>query len=103
MLRAAVSSFRDAGAPAYYGDRRGRHRWKVLDTVPVSETCGRTTQRSSRPSGAARAANAVVGRRAVADEVVQEAFADVVRSLDSFDATRPFRPWLMRIVTRRAL
>jgi len=50
-----------------------------------------------------RVANAIVGRRAVADEVVQEAFADVVRSLDSFDATRPFRPWLLRIVVCRAL
>jgi len=50
-----------------------------------------------------RVALATVGRPEIAEEVVQEAFADVVRALDAFDAARPFRPWLLRIVTRRAL
>ena len=37
-----------------------------------------------------------------AADVAQEAFIQAFRSLDRFDAERPFRPWLMRIAVNRA-
>ncbi|MBI1800542.1 MAG: RNA polymerase sigma factor [Chloroflexi bacterium] len=38
-----------------------------------------------------------------AAEVAQDAFLRAYRALDSFQLGRPFRPWLLRIVTRQAL
>jgi RNA polymerase sigma-70 factor (ECF subfamily) len=43
----------------------------------------------------------VVGHREDAEDLVQEAFLAAYQYLDSFDATRPFGPWLMRIVLNR--
>jgi RNA polymerase sigma-70 factor (ECF subfamily) len=49
-----------------------------------------------------RTAYALTGRRELADDVAQDAFERVIRSLGSFDASRPFGPWLHRIVLNRA-
>lgn len=43
----------------------------------------------------------VVGHREDAEDLVQEAFLAAYQYLDSFDASRPFGPWLMRIVLNR--
>lgn len=37
-----------------------------------------------------------------AEDVLQEAFIRAYKSLESFDATRPFRPWLLSIVANLA-
>jgi RNA polymerase sigma-70 factor (ECF subfamily) len=50
-----------------------------------------------------RAAYGVCGRRALADEIVQEAFERVIAGLDTFDTQRAFKPWLHRIVMNRAV
>ncbi len=50
-----------------------------------------------------RAAWLVVHDAAAAEDVAQEAFVSVVRSLDRFDRRRPFAPWLHRIVVNRAI
>ena len=50
-----------------------------------------------------RLALGIVSVPATAEDVAQEAILAAVRSLDSFDRRRPFRPWLHTIVTRRAL
>ena len=50
-----------------------------------------------------RAALAVTGRHAMADDVAQDAFERAFSRLQTFDATRPFAPWLHRIVVNRAL
>jgi RNA polymerase sigma-70 factor (ECF subfamily) len=50
-----------------------------------------------------QAAFAVVGRRAAADDVAQDAFQRAFRALPRFDSRRPFKPWLHRIVVNRAL
>lgn len=42
-----------------------------------------------------------VGHREDAEDLVQEVFLAAFRYLDSFDASRPFGPWLMRIVFNR--
>ena len=50
-----------------------------------------------------RAAYLVVHDHAGAEDIAQEAFLAAVRSLDRFDRSRPFGPWLHRIVVNRAI
>jgi RNA polymerase sigma-70 factor (ECF subfamily) len=50
-----------------------------------------------------RAAYLVVHDAAAAEDIAQEAFLAAVRSLDSFDRSRPFGPWLHRIAVNRAI
>ena len=50
-----------------------------------------------------RAAYAVTGRRAMADDVAQDAFERAFAALSRFDERRPFAPWLHRIVVNRSL
>jgi RNA polymerase sigma-70 factor (ECF subfamily) len=52
---------------------------------------------------AVRAAFLITRDLALAEDVVQEAFLQVFRSIRSFDMTRPFEPWFMRIVVNAAL
>ncbi len=53
--------------------------------------------------GAWRAAYAITGRRAMADDVAQDAFERAFAALSRFDERRPFAPWLHRIVVNRSL
>jgi RNA polymerase sigma-70 factor (ECF subfamily) len=50
-----------------------------------------------------RVAYLIVRDEADAQDVAQEAFVRAYRSLGRFDASQPFRPWLLRIVTNLAL
>lgn len=54
-----------------------------------------------------RAAYAVAYRllrnREDSEDLVQESFLTALARLDQFDATRPFAPWLLRIVVNRGL
>ena len=50
-----------------------------------------------------KAAYRLTDRRALADDVTQEAFVRAFSSLDQFDAGRPLRPWLKRIAVNRAI
>lgn len=50
-----------------------------------------------------RAAYAITGRPDLADEAVQDGFERAFGALDRFDLSRPFGPWLNRIVVNRAL
>ena len=45
----------------------------------------------------------IVRRHEVADDVAQEAFIRAYRSLDRFDAQRPFGPWICRIAANLAV
>lgn len=49
-----------------------------------------------------RAAYAVTGRSDLADDAAQDAFVNAIRSLERFDRTRPFAPWIARIAVNRA-
>jgi RNA polymerase sigma-70 factor, ECF subfamily len=49
-----------------------------------------------------RAAEAFVGRRAVAEEVAQETWLGVVRGIDRFEGRSSFKTWLFRILANRA-
>src|SRR5918998_2005284 len=50
-----------------------------------------------------RAAFLVVHDAAAAEDIAQESFLAAIRALDRFDRTRPFGPWLHRIVVNRAI
>jgi RNA polymerase sigma-70 factor (ECF subfamily) len=50
-----------------------------------------------------RAAFAITGRRALADDVAADGFERAFAALGRFDERRPFAPWLHRIVANRAL
>jgi RNA polymerase sigma-70 factor (ECF subfamily) len=50
-----------------------------------------------------RAAYLVVGDRAAAEDIAQEAFLRAVAALDRFDRRRPLGPWLHRIAVNRAI
>lgn len=50
-----------------------------------------------------RAAYALTGRRELANDVAQEAFVRAMSSLDRFDDSQPFAPWLVRIGVNLAL
>jgi len=50
-----------------------------------------------------RAAYGVTGRRAMADDVAQDAFERAFAALARFDERRPFGAWLHRIVVNRSL
>src|SRR3982751_201052 len=54
-------------------------------------------------SRAYRAAFLVVHDAAAAEDIAQEAFLAAIRALDRFDRSRPFGPWLHRIVVNRAI
>lgn len=56
-----------------------------------------------RHAGAARrVARALLGNDHDADDAAQDGFLAAWRAIDRFDARRPFRPWLMRIVLNAA-
>jgi RNA polymerase sigma-70 factor (ECF subfamily) len=50
-----------------------------------------------------RAAFLVVQDAPAAEDIAQEAFLAAIRQLDRFDRSRPFGPWLHRIVVNRAI
>ena len=50
-----------------------------------------------------RAAYAVTANRALADDAAQDAIRQAFGTLRRFDETRPFGPWLKRIVVNRAI
>jgi RNA polymerase sigma-70 factor (ECF subfamily) len=54
-------------------------------------------------SKAHRAAFLVVHDSAAAEDIAQESFLAAIRNLDRFDRSRPFGPWLHRIVVNRAI
>jgi RNA polymerase sigma-70 factor (ECF subfamily) len=51
---------------------------------------------------ARRVARALLGSDADADDAAQEGFLSAWRAIGRYDQTRPFRPWLMRIVLNAA-
>lgn len=50
-----------------------------------------------------RLALAITGNSADAEDASQDAFLRAFRSLDRFDADRPFGPWIMKIAANRAI
>jgi RNA polymerase sigma-70 factor (ECF subfamily) len=45
----------------------------------------------------------ILGHREDAEDLVQDAFLSALQHIDSFDLSRPFWPWLSRIIVNRGL
>jgi RNA polymerase sigma-70 factor (ECF subfamily) len=50
-----------------------------------------------------RVARAVTGNTMDADDAAQEAFLSALDRIETYDRSRPFGPWLMRIATNAAI
>src|SRR6476469_6195627 len=96
-----VSAVADAGELVRADVDRRERAW-VRDAQRGSAAALEQLFRSHWPR-AYRAALLVVGDAAAAEDIAQESFLAAVRSLDRFDRTRPFGPWLHRIVVNRAI
>jgi RNA polymerase sigma-70 factor, ECF subfamily len=88
--------------------RRGAASRKVAEPALIraaqrgSEDALESLYRSQWPR-AYRAAFLIVHDAAAAEDIAQEAFIAAVRALDRFDRSRPFGPWLHRIVANRSI
>ena len=51
---------------------------------------------------ALRLAYLLTGDRFLAEDIAQESFLSAYRAIARFDTAKPFRPWLLRIVTNQA-
>jgi RNA polymerase sigma-70 factor (ECF subfamily) len=97
---------------AAHGDAGWRRSLSRLGR-PTETALVRSAQRGSEAaveelftrhwSSCYRAAALVTGDRAAAEDIAQEAFLAALRALPRFDARRPLRPWLHRIVVNRAI
>jgi RNA polymerase sigma-70 factor (ECF subfamily) len=90
-----------AASPSKALERRRERRW-VKAAQSGSEQALEHLYRRHWP-WAHRAAYLVVHDAAAAEDIAQEAFLAAIRSLDRFDRSRPFGPWLNRIVINRAI
>src|SRR5690348_6182996 len=109
--RASLSS-RESAARRASRERRGtvtriRHMRPSDDQLLEAIRAGSRTawgQLFARHADVAwRTAYAIVHDHGRAEDVVQDAFVRAIRAEDRFDRSRPFRPWLLRIVTNRSL
>jgi RNA polymerase sigma-70 factor, ECF subfamily len=82
-------------------DQRGEQR--LLRRVQAGSRAAAAELFEMHWPAAHRAALAVTGRHAMADDVTQDAFERAFARIASFDAERPFTPWLHRIVVNRAI
>jgi RNA polymerase sigma-70 factor, ECF subfamily len=90
-----------ATSPSKALERRRERRW-IKAAQSGSEQALEHLYRRHWP-WAHRAAYLVVHDAAAAEDIAQEAFLSAIRALDRFDRSRPFGPWLNRIVVNRAI
>ena len=91
---------RDAGAPRPLSDRRERALVRAARSGSAEAVEALFRHHWPRAHGAAYL---IVQDASAAEDIAQEAFLAAVRALDRFDRSRPFGPWLHRIVVNRAL
>ena len=94
-------------------DARLGARWALRRPEPGERALVRRAQAGSKVDlealftlhwrRAHRAAYLIVHDASAAEDIAQEAFIAALRALDRFDRTRPFGPWLHRIVVNRAI
>jgi RNA polymerase sigma-70 factor (ECF subfamily) len=90
-----------AASPSKALERRRERRW-IKAAQSGSEQALEQLYRRHWP-WAHRTAYLVVHDAAAAEDIAQEAFLAAIRTLDRFDRSRPFGPWLNRIVVNRAI
>lgn len=82
------------------------HRLPDIELVPLAREGSReavTVLFDRYWAHAWKSAYAVTADRSLADDAAQEAMERAFGALDRFDETRPFGPWLKRIVVNRAI
>lgn len=79
-----------------------------IDAALVEAVCAGDTEAFDELVGrhmrsAFAVAYRLLGQRQDAEDVVQDGFVAALVKIDTFDRSRPFGPWLLRIVANRAL
>jgi RNA polymerase sigma-70 factor, ECF subfamily len=75
----------------------------LIEATRVGDAAAFDTLVERHLSRALAVAFRLLGRREDAEDVVQDAFVAALVKIDTFEAGRPFAPWLLRIVANRAL
>lgn len=103
----AVAAFAAVTAVEAQPSRRARGREQPERSLVAGALAGdeRALEQLFRRAWpqAYRVALLIVHDHAAAEDVAQEALVAAVRQLERFDRRRPFTPWLLRIVTNRAI
>jgi RNA polymerase sigma-70 factor (ECF subfamily) len=101
-MDASAASARMIPRPLRSAGERRREAALVREACAGSSEAMEKLFRAHWPR-AYRAAYLVVHDAAGAEDIAQEALLAAIRSLDGFDRSRPFGPWLHRIVVNRAI
>jgi RNA polymerase sigma-70 factor (ECF subfamily) len=80
-----------------------RREWRLVRDVQRGSAAALEELFRREWPRAYRAAYLVVHDAAAAEDIAQEAFLAAVRAIDRFDRSRPFGPWMHRIVVNRAI
>lgn len=75
----------------------------AVERIKRGDTVGLEVLVKRYQAQAVRAAYAITQDRLMAEDVVQTAFINLLRSLQTFDVQRPFAPWFLRSVVNAAL
>jgi RNA polymerase sigma-70 factor (ECF subfamily) len=76
---------------------------KAIDSLKHGDPGGLEVLVRTHQLQAIRTAFLILGDQGLAEEVVQECFLRLLRSVRTFDASRPFRPWFLQSVMNAAL
>lgn len=76
---------------------------EAIDRLKQGDIGGLETLVRKYQLQAIRAADLITRDRALAEDIVQDAFLKVYKRIDQFDAGRPFGPWFIRIVINDTL
>lgn len=76
---------------------------RAIERLKQGDIGGLATLVRQYQTGAIQTAYLITHDLALAEDVVQDVFLQVYRSIHSFDASRPFEPWLKRSVVNAAV
>lgn len=76
---------------------------RAIDRLKGGDIGGLETLAEQHYTHAVRTAFLILRDRSLAEDVVQGAFVRAYEKIASFDATRPFTPWFMKIVVNDAV
>ncbi len=98
-----ATPFLRASRPAVAGEPSRRHERALVRAAQQGSSEALEGLFRVHWPRAHRAAYLIVHDSAAAEDIAQEGFLAAVRALDRFDRSRPFGPWLHRIVVNRAI
>lgn len=77
--------------------------FQAIDSLNLGDLTGLNVLIERYQLRAVRSAYLIVRERSLAEDIVQEAFVQLVRKIHKFDKNRPFAPWFLRCVINDAL